>query len=263
MHMAASCSVSESVENPQAYYRNNLLESLALMDWMVARGVPFLVHSSTCAVYGIPEKQPVSEETEARPINPYGATKLAVDRAIEFYSDATSLSGIALRYFNAAGAHPDGSLGEDKTPASNLIPVLFDVALGGAELVEVYGDDYPTADGTGVRDYVHVLDLAAGHLAALQKLSDGHAGAVFNLGTGRGHSVLEVVESARRVTGHPIPIQIKSRRPGDPATLVADSRRAERELGWTAQCSQLDTLISDAWSWRARHPNGYPPVETS
>ena len=262
MHMAARCSVEESVEDPQAYYQNNLLESLSLMDWMAGRGVPYLVHSSTCAVYGIPERQPISEETETRPINPYGATKLAVDRAIQFYSDAKLLSGTALRYFNAAGAHPDGSLGEDKTPASNLIPRLFDVALGRAELVEVYGDDYPTPDGTGVRDYVHVLDLAAGHLAALQKLAGGHAGGVFNLGSERGHSVLEVVEAARRVTGHPIPLQIKSRRPGDPAMLVADSRRAEGELGWAAQRSQLDALISDAWNWRARHPNGYASEET-
>ncbi len=263
MHMAAKCSVSESVEYPQVYYQNNLLESLALMDWMVARGVPFLVHSSTCAVYGIPERQPISEETETRPINPYGATKLAVDRAIQFYSDATSLSGIALRYFNAAGAHPDGSLGEDKTPASNLIPKLFEVALEKAERIEVYGDDYPTPDGTGVRDYVHVLDLAAGHLAALQKLAAGHSGGVFNLGSGHGYSVLEVVEAARRITGHSIPLQMESRRPGDPAMLVADAQRAEHELGWTAQHSQLDTLLSDAWKWRAQHPNGYAPVETN
>ncbi len=263
MHMAARCSVSESVEYPQIYYQNNLLESLALMDWMVARDVPFLVHSSTCAVYGIPERQPISEETETCPINPYGATKLAVDRAIQFYSDAKSLTGIALRYFNAAGAHPDGSLGEDKTPASNLIPKVFEVALGRAELVEVYGDDYPTPDGTGVRDYVHVLDLAAGHLAALQKLAGGHPGGVFNLGTGRGHSVLEVVEAARQVTGHPIPVQIESRRLGDPAMLVADAQRAERDLGWAAQRSQIDTLVGDAWKWRSKHPNGYTQVETS
>jgi UDP-glucose 4-epimerase len=262
MHMAASCSVSESVELPQLYYRNNLLESLALMDWMAARRVPFLVHSSTCAVYGIPERQPVNEDTEARPINPYGATKLAVDRAIQYYSDAKLLTGIALRYFNAAGAHPDGSLGEDKTPASNLFPVVFDVALGRTELVEVYGDDYPTPDGTGVRDYVHVLDLAAGHVAALEKLSEGHAGGVFNLGSEDGHSVLEVVESARRITGHTIPVRLRGRRPGDPAMLVADSQRAERDLGWTAQRSQLDALLSDAWAWRVRHPDGYGSAET-
>jgi UDP-glucose 4-epimerase len=263
MHMAARCSVSESVEFPQLYYESNLRESLALMDWMVAREVPFLVHSSTCAVYGIPERQPISEETETRPINPYGATKLAFDGAIHYYSDAKLITGIALRYFNAAGAHPDGSLGEDKTPASNLIPQVFEVALERAELVKVYGDDYPTPDGTGVRDYVHVLDLAAGHVAALQRLAGGHTGGVFNLGSGRGYSVLEVVEAARRITGHPIPVQIEGRRAGDPAMLVADARRAERELGWTAQRSDLDTLISDAWGWRAHHPNGYSPVETN
>jgi len=263
MHMAAKCSVSESVEDPQAYYRNNLLESLALMDWMVARCVPFLVHSSTCSVYGIPERQPISEETETRPINPYGATKLAVDRAIRFYSDASLLSGTSLRYFNAAGAHPDRTLGEDKTPASNLVPRLFDVALGRAELIKIFGDDYPTPDGTGVRDYVHVLDLAAAHLAALQQLAGGHPGGVFNLGSERGHSVLEMVEAARRVTGHPIPVRIESRRPGDPAMLVADARRAERDLGWTAQFSQIDTLLSDAWNWRVEHPDGYGPVETN
>jgi UDP-glucose 4-epimerase len=261
MHIAASCSVSESVENPQLYYRNNLVESLSLMDWMVERRVPFIVHSSTCAVYGAADEQPISEVTPTVPINPYGATKLAVDQAIQFFSDAGKLNGIALRYFNAAGAHPDGSLGEDKTPASNLIPRLFDIALGRSEILEVFGDDYPTPDGTGVRDYVHVLDLAAGHLAAVRRLSEGHPGGVFNLGTGHGHSVLEVLEAGRRITGRDIPVQIEGRRPGDPAMLVADPRRAERILGWTAQHSELDMLIDDAWRWRSQHPAGYVQLE--
>ena len=262
MHLAASCSVSESVENPRLYYQNNLVESLCLMDWMVARGIPFFVHSSTCAVYGIPEQQPIDEKTPTRPINAYGATKLAVDRAIQFYGEATGPTGIALRYFNAAGSHPDGSVGEDKTPASNLIPKLFEVAMGHTPRITVYGDDYPTPDGTGVRDYVHVLDLAAGHLAAMQRLAEGHSGGVYNLGTGKGHSVLELVDSACRVTGRDIPVQIQGRRPGDPAILVADPRLAERELGWTAQILDSETLLADAWQWRSRHPDGYTKVES-
>jgi UDP-glucose 4-epimerase len=229
---------------------------------MVERRVPFIVHSSTCAVYGVPEEQPISEATATVPINPYGATKLAVDQAIQFFGEAGKLKGIALRYFNAAGAHPDGSLGEDKTPASNLIPCLLDVALGRSEILKVFGDDYHTPDGTGVRDYVHVLDLAAGHLAAVKRLAEGYPGGVFNLGTGRGYSVLEVVEAGRRITGQDIPVEIVGRRAGDPAMLVADPQCAERELGWKARHSELDMLIKDAWKWRAQHPAGYAQVET-
>ncbi|MFQ5743765.1 MAG: UDP-glucose 4-epimerase GalE [Acidobacteriota bacterium] len=261
MHLAARCSVSESTQDPGLYYRANLGDSLVLLDWMVSRQVGTIVHSSTCAVYGHPGKQPIDEQVPPDPINPYGATKLAVDRAIYFYGQAHGIGGVALRYFNAAGAHPAGDLGEDKTPASNLIPRLLEVALGQAPSAEIYGDDYPTPDGTGVRDYVHVTDLAAAHLAALALLADGHPGGVFNLGTGKGQSVLEVVAAARQVTGRAIPLRIGMRRPGDPPCLVADSRRANRELGWTPRRSELATILNDAWSWRQKHPSGYATVE--
>ena len=257
MHMAAACSVGESVAHPDRYYRANLRESIDLLDWMVARGVGWIIHSSTCSVYGVPERQPIDETTCPRPINAYGATKLAVDRAIIDYAGAFALSGTSLRYFNAAGAQSDGTLGEDKTPASNLIPRVFAVALGQAEALEVLGDDYDSPDGTGVRDYVHVADLAQAHLAAMNRLADGHAGDVFNLGTGTGSSVLEVVETARAITGHPIPTVTRPRRPGDPPALVAASDRARRELGWTPQRSDLPTILADAWAWHRARPDGY------
>ena len=256
MHLAAKCSVEESVFNPQLYYRANLRDSLDLMGWMVARDVRYLVHSSTCAVYGSPDTETIDETTCARPVNPYGASKLAVDLAMQAYEGAFDLRAISLRYFNAAGSHPDGSLGEDKTPASNLIPILFDTALGQRNEVAIFGTDYPTTDGTGVRDYIHVMDLAAAHLAAAEHLSAGSHGGIYNLGTGTGHSVLEMIELTRDVTGKEIPARNEPRRAGDPAHLVADPRRAAEELGWRAQAGIRDVL-ADAWRWRARHPHGY------
>ena len=262
MHLAAKCSVEESVLNPQLYFRANLRDSLDLMDWMVAREVPCLVHSSTCAVYGSPEAQTIDETLCPRPVNPYGASKLAVDLAMQAYEGAFELRAIALRYFNAAGSHPDGSLGEDKTPASNLIPILFDTALGLRDEVSIFGTDYPTTDGTGVRDYIHVMDLAAAHIAAVEHLSAGGRGSVYNLGTGTGHSVLQMVELARSITGQEIPARKVPRRAGDPAHLVADPRRAAEELGWRAQADIRD-ILADAWRWRAEHPHGYAGEATS
>jgi len=260
MHVAAKCSVEESVLDPRIYYRAILGDSLDLLNWMVDRGVPSIVHSSTCAVYGSPEADTIDETVCPRPVNPYGASKLAVDLALRGYEDAFGLRGIALRYFNAAGAHPDGSLGEDKTPASNLIPVLFDVALGKRDEVQVFGTDYPTIDGTGVRDYIHVMDLAAAHIAALERLSSGGSGGVYNLGTGAGYSVLQMVEIARTVTGKDIPTRNAPRRAGDPARLIADPHRADEVLGWRAQADIAATL-RDAWGWRSAHPDGYPAEE--
>ncbi len=257
MHLAAKCSVGESMADPRIYYQANLRDSLDLLDWIVARGVGWIIHSSTCAAYGIPEHQPMDESVCPRPINAYGATKLAVDQAIEFYRQAYSIGGTSLRYFNAAGAQPDGTLGEDKTPASNLIPRVLAVALGQAELLEVYGNDYDSIDGTGVRDYIHVADLAAAHLAAMESLAAGAAGAVYNLGTETGSSVLQVAETARAVTGHPIPLRFGSRRAGDPAVLVASSQRARRQLGWSATRSDLETILADAWRWHTARPEGY------
>lgn len=256
MHLAAKCSVEESVRDPRLYYRANLRDSLALLDWMVDRGVPLVVHSSTCAVYGAPDEETIDEAVCPRPMNPYGAAKLAVDLALQAYEDAFALRAVALRYFNAAGAHPDGSLGEDKTPASNLIPLVFDVALGRRDEIAVLGTDYPTPDGTGVRDYVHVMDLAAAHLAALEHLAGGGSGGVFNLGTGTGHSVREVIERARTVTSRDIPARDAARRAGDPPHLVADPGRAAATLGWRARAG-LDDILADAWRWRAAHPRGY------
>lgn len=256
MHMAAKCSVEESVYDPQLYYRANLRDSLRLLDWMVAHEVPHIVHSSTCAVYGEPDAETIDENICPRPVNPYGASKLAVDIALRAYEAALPMSAVALRYFNAAGSHPDGSIGEDKQPASNLIPILFDAALGLREHVAVFGNDYPTEDGTGVRDYIHVLDLAAAHIAALEHLAAGKPGNIYNLGTGNGHSVLEMLELARDVTGKAIPAVEAPRRPGDPAKLVADPQLAARELGWQAR-SDIRQTLADAWLWREAHPHGY------
>ncbi len=262
MHMAAKCSVEESVYDPQLYYRVNLRDSLSLMDWMVEREVPHIVHSSTCAVYGEPDAEAIDEEICPRPVNPYGASKLAVDLALRAYEAALPMSGMVLRYFNAAGSHPDGTIGEDKQPASNLIPILFDAALGQRENVAVFGNDYPTDDGTGVRDYIHVLDLAAAHIAALERLAAGNPGNIYNLGTGEGYSVLQMLEIAREVTGKEIPAVEAPRRPGDPARLIADPRRAADELGWRARFDIRQTL-ADAWGWRESHPHGYGPRDSS
>jgi UDP-glucose 4-epimerase len=257
MHMAARCSVGESMEQPQRYYETNVRESLRLLDWVLRRGVKWIIHSSTCAVYGVPERLPLDESQAALPINAYGATKLAIDNAIGYYAAAYSLGGTVLRYFNAAGAQPDGSLGEDKLPASNLIPRVLGVPLGNYDTVEIFGAEHGTADGTGVRDYVHVSDLAAAHLAAMERLAVGDPGGIYNLGTEVGSSVLEVVEAARRVTGHPIPTRTVAARSGDPAELFASSARARHELGWRPQRSDLQTILEDAWRWHQAHPRGY------
>ena len=207
-------------------------------------------------MYGIPEQQPIDEETPTRPINPYGATKLAVDRAIQFYGEATNLAGISLRYFNAAGAHPDGCIGEDKTPASNLVPKLFDVALGNSPQIAIYGDDYPTPDGTGVRDYVHVLDLASAHELALGALEAPGFEAI-NLGTGHGASVKQVLAAAELVTGREVPLVVGPRREGDPPRLVASNARAKERLGWEPRASTMERILEDAWRWHQAHPRGY------
>ncbi len=257
MHMAARCSVAESMQNPRAYYDVNLGQSIVLLDWMVDRSIGWVVHSSTAAVYGTPDRIPIDESTPTRPINAYGATKLAVDRAIGYYAGAYGLRGIALRYFNAAGAQPDGSLGEDKTPASNLVPNVLAVAGGRKEAVTVYGNDYDTIDGSALRDYIHVCDLAAAHVAAMRSMESVDGSAVFNLGTENGSTVMQVIEAAREVTGHPIPVTPAPNRPGDPPALVAASSRARDELGWRPRRSDLKTLLGDAWAWHRSHPAGY------
>lgn len=256
MHFAAYALVGESVSDPAKYYHNNVGGSLSLLDAMRESGVAKIVFSSTTATYGSPEKVPISEDEPQRPISPYGFTKLAIERALDDYARAYGLGYAALRYFNAAGASPRGDLGEDHAPESHLIPIVLEVALGQRERITVFGDDYPTPDGTCVRDYIHVDDLASAHALALERLSPG-VGLKLNLGTGQGHSVREVIEACRRVSGRDVPLEIGPRRPGDPPELVADSRRAQTTLGWAPKYVELDAIVSTAWRWHSSHPNGF------
>jgi UDP-glucose 4-epimerase len=256
MHFAGLIVVSESTREPGRYYEANLLKPLAMLEAMREAGVPRLIFSSSAAVYGEPQEVPISEEHPTQPVNPYGRTKLALEGALESWRQAHGLGYAALRYFNAAGADLTGRLGEDHRPETHLIPNVLAVALGRRPALQVYGNDYPTPDGTCIRDYVHVADLAQAHLLALERLSPGE-GRIYNLGNARGHSVEEVVAEARRVTGHAIPVQVSPRRPGDAAVLVASAERAERELGWKRRWSDLHTIVETAWHWHRQHPQGY------
>ena len=256
MHFAAFALVGESVADPALYYGNNLLGSFHLLEAMRAAGVQKLVFSSTTATYGTPEKMPIAETTPQLPINPYGFSKLAVERMLDDYAHAYGLSFAALRYFNAAGAAADGSIGEDHTPESHLIPIVLQVALGQRPSIAIFGDDYPTPDGTCIRDYVHVEDLADAHLSALERLGGGRR-LKLNLGTGRGYSVREVIGACRKITGHPIPEVIGPRRPGDPPELVADSTLARETLGWSPKYMTIESIVETAWRWHQGHPKGY------
>jgi UDP-glucose 4-epimerase len=246
VHLAGLSLVGESVTDPARYYRVNVVGGLALLDAMRAAGVGLLVFSSSAAVYGEPAKQPIEEEDSPAPTNPYGETKLALERAIRWYAGAFGLRGVSLRYFNAAGA--SAQRGERHDPETHLIPIVLDVAAGRRDAVTIYGDDYPTRDGTCVRDYVHVLDLADAHVRALDALAAGAPGGVYNLGCGGdGYTVREVIETAAAVTGRRIKTRVGERRPGDPATLVAATGRITRELGWRAQRQDLRAIIGSAW----------------
>jgi UDP-glucose 4-epimerase len=256
MHFAAFAAVGESVADPAKYYQNNVVASLNLLEAMRAAGVKQIVFSSSTATYGIPQRVPITEDEPQKPINPYGFAKLVIERALADYAGAYGLACVALRYFNAAGASPDGDLGEDHQPETHLIPIVLQVALGQREQVAIFGDDYPTADGTCIRDYIHVDDLGAAHVLALEHLKSGQS-LQLNLGSGRGHSVREVIEVCRRMTGHAIPEVLGPRRPGDPAELVADSRHAQRTLKWQPRYSDLETIVSTAWRWHSSHPRGY------
>jgi UDP-glucose 4-epimerase len=256
VHFAAYALVGESVRDPAKYYRNNLLNTVALMDCLRRQGVKRFVFSSTCATYGVPERVPITEETPQRPINPYGAGKLAVERALADYAAAYGWGVACLRYFNAAGAGPDGSIGEDHDPETHLIPLVVQAALGKRPHVEVFGTDYPTPDGTCVRDYIHVDDLAEAHLLALEQLEDGRV-LNLNLGIGRGYSVREVIRTVEEVTGRAVPVKEGPRRPGDPPTLVAAADRARAELGWKPQYDTLRPIVETAWRWHRTHPDGY------
>lgn len=256
MHFAAFAYVGVSVTEPAKYYDNNIVGTLALLDAMLAADVRRIVFSSTCATYGIPTKVPIREDHPQAPINPYGFTKLVIERALADYSHAYGLSYAALRYFNASGAAEDGTIGEDHDPETHLIPLVLQVALGQRESVDIFGTDYPTPDGTCIRDYIHVDDLASAHLLALEKLGESMQ-LKLNLGTGRGASVQEVVDLARAVTGHKVPTRRAPRRAGDPPELVADPAAARRELGWDAKHTDMRKIIESAWRWHRSHPHGY------
>ena len=256
MHFAAWLSVGESVCEPAGYYRNNVTGTLSLLDAMLAADARHLVFSSSAAVVGNPEETPITEQHATKPINAYGETKLAIERALPHYDRAYKLRSTAMRYFNAAGADPDGELGEDHDPEIHVIPRAIDAALGRASF-QIFGDDYDTADGTCVRDYVHVTDLAAAHVLALEALEGGAASTVYNLGNGRPTSVREVVDAVERVTGRKVPYTMGPRREGDPAVLYAASARIKRDLDWRPQFEDISTIVETAWRWREAHPLGY------
>jgi UDP-glucose 4-epimerase len=253
MHFAAASLVGESMTAPAKYWRNNLVQTLNLLDTMVACGVKQFIFSSTAAVYGNPVEVPITEKHPQQPINPYGNSKLAVEKALADYSQAYGLRSITLRYFNAAGAHPDGSMGERHEPETHLIPLVLQVASGRREFISRFGSKFPTPDGSCVRDYIHVQDLCTAHLLALKKLGEGAQTTIYNLGNGNGHSVNEVIEAARKVTGHPIPLRDDPPRAGDPPVLVADAKRARSELNWVPQYPDIETIIQHAWQWEQKH----------
>ena len=253
IHFAAFAYVGESVSNPAKYYRNNVVGSQMLLDVMRAHDVEKIVFSSSCATYGVPESMPITEDTLQRPINPYGTSKFMVEQMLADYTAAYRLKGIALRYFNAAGADPDGEIGEDHAPETHLIPLVLEAAAGKRPDVTIFGDDYDTPDGTCVRDYVHVSDLADAHLMALRKLETGTGFDCYNLGNGDGVSVAHVIEVAREVTQRDIRVNVGARRRGDPAILVANSSKARQDLGWSPKNPRLADMIGTAWNWSLRN----------
>ena len=255
LHFAALALVAESVESPERYHRGNFVASLNLIDAMRAAGIPRLVFSSTCAVYGEPEEVPIKETTPTAPVNSYGNSKLAVDRMIGDECRAHGLGAVSLRYFNVAGA--SGDLGEHHEPETHIIPLILQVAAGRRERFSVFGTDYPTPDGTAIRDYIHIDDLAAAHLLALDGTEAG-VHEIYNLGNGTGFSVRQMVEAARTVTGREIATSDEPRRPGDPPQLVAASEKIRSGLGWRAEKPDVESMIADAWAWAQAHPDGYP-----
>lgn len=257
MHFAAYCYVGESVAEPAKYYRNNVANTVNLLDVMVKNNINKFIFSSSCAIYGEPIEIPITEQHPQNPINPYGKGKLMIERILEDFKSAYSLEYVSLRYFNAAGADPDGDLGEDHRPETHLIPLVLKVAMGQQKEITVFGDDYPTNDGTCIRDYIHTVDLVQAHFLALERLLNGASGGVYNLGNGNGHSVKEVIDVAKYITGRSIPLRIANRRPGDPAVLIGSSEKAIKELRWEPKFPDLSTIIETAWIWHRDHPDGY------
>jgi UDP-glucose-4-epimerase GalE len=256
MHFAAWLVVPDSVRDPIGYYRNNVVGTLGTLEAMAAESCRRFVFSSTCAVYGEPSEAPISEAHPTAPINAYGQTKLAIEHALPHFERAYGIASVRLRYFNAAGADPDGELGEDHAPEIHVIPRAFEAATGGAPLL-VFGEDYPTPDGTCLRDYIHVTDLADAHVRALARLEAGGASATYNVGTERPSSVRQVIAAVERVTGRTVRRQSAPRRPGDPAVLYASARKIRAELGWVPRRAELDVIVADAWRWHSAHPRGF------
>ena len=257
MHFAAFCYVGESVTDPGKYYLNNVANTIALLETMVEKNISNFIFSSSCAVYGEPLEIPITEKHPQHPINPYGRSKLMVEQILKDFSSGYGMKYVSLRYFNAAGADPEGELGEDHRPETHLIPLVLKTALGRRKDIKIFGNDYPTPDGTCVRDYIHIDDLAQAHLLALERILDGHSGGIYNLGNGTGYSVKDVIEVASSITGKPIPSITTERRQGDTAILVSSNDWAIKELGWKPRFSQLDGIIETAWEWHRNHPEGY------
>ena len=255
MHFSAFAYVGESVEKPQKYYENNFVQTLHLLDCLIENNIKNFIFSSTCATYGEPQKVPIDENHPQNPVNPYGMTKFMVEKVLQDYERAYGLKYVALRYFNACGA--TGKCGEDHDPETHLIPLILFAAQEKREFISIFGDDYPTPDGTAIRDYIHISDLSQAHLLALDYLRKGGASQFINLGNGTGFSVMEVIEAARKITGKPIESRIAPRRAGDPSRLVADAKKAREVLGWKPEFPDIESIIESAWKWHEAHPNGY------
>jgi UDP-glucose 4-epimerase len=257
MHLAGYIEVGESQTRPGRYFDNNVARANIMLEAMVEHGIDAIVFSSTAAVYGEPETVPVLEDAPKRPVNIYGASKLMFEQMLDWYAATKGLRSVRFRYFNVAGAWPDGSLGEAHVPETHIIPRVLGSMASGQSTFEVFGSDYPTQDGTCVRDYIHVMDLARAHQLGLERLGDGKAGGVYNLGSGRGYTNLQVVRTCAEVTGADVAITMGPRRAGDPTTLIASNERAQRELGWTQERGALTDIITNAWAWHSSHPQGY------
>jgi UDP-glucose 4-epimerase len=260
MHFAADIAVGESVSNPAKYYRNNVAGTLTLLEAMVAASIKSFVFSSSCALYGVPEFVPITEDHPQAPISPYATTKWMVERILEDFEVAYDFQSVSFRYFNASGADPDGRLGEDHSPETHLIPLILLAALGKQDAISIFGTDYPTPDGTCIRDYIHVSDLAQAHVLGLQYLLKGGKRNVFNLGNGNGFSVREVIEAARQITGKPIRVIDRDRRPGDPPILVGSSEKARRILNWQPQYTDLNDILNHAWQWHQKRHASEPTL---
>ena len=257
IHFAANSLVGESMTNPLKYFNNNVHGTEVLLKVMVAHDVNKIVFSSTAATYGEPKNIPILESDETNPTNAYGETKLCMEKMMKWADKAHGVKYISLRYFNVAGAHVSGEIGEDHNPETHLIPLILQVPLGKREFISIFGDDYETHDGTCIRDYIHVTDLADAHILAVHKLREGSESNIYNLGSGNGFTVKEMIEAARKVTEHEIPAKVCERRAGDPAKLVASSEKARRELGWNPKYENVEDMISSAWNWHKNHPNGF------